>query len=126
MSTMFKIPNRPKTTKVTSDSDGILVRLKNMIAAKLKIDVVQLKCYIDQYVSEFGDGDSSKSNMTKSNMYNEFTRNKMTFRVFIKFLRVIRTSKIQINIKITTLDGHEVEVTDDVKLLRGKMNEEEG
>lgn len=109
-----------KHRKKYTSSDNILVRMKNKICRLLGIDVVQMKCFIEDYVHESSEGPSSKSNMTKANTYSELTRDTMTFKVFVKFLRIIRAKEVTLTVRITDEDGRTVEAEETISFLIGK------
>lgn len=94
--------------------EGVLVRIKNKINLALHINSQTLKLYIDSYVSAKYSKSSAKAHYDKVNNYHDFCKDKMTIKVFFKYLRVLRIKKISFSITVTTARGNEVTVTEDI------------
>lgn len=94
--------------------DGVLVRLKNKIALAMQINAQTLRLLIDSYYTAMYGKGYAKSHNDKVNALGDFTRDKMTIKVFFKFLRVIKAKKITITMTITTARDKEVTVSDDI------------
>lgn len=107
--------DRTKTKRATPD--GILVRLKDKLCIKLGIDSHALRMLIDRHIKETGGVGSSGSKMTKANTYSELCRDKMSIKVFFKFLNVIRSARVTIKITVETEHGKVVEVEDTVRFI---------
>lgn len=109
--------NKKNTQEISHTPEGVLVRLKEKIRLALGIDVSVLKILIDRFVSNTFQGvTSSKTHFAKVNIYNELAKDKMTIKVFFKFLKIINIRNVKITITITTGRGKEVSVTEDINL----------
>lgn len=104
------------TNKYVNTPEGVLVRIKNKINLAMHINTQTLKLYIDSYVSSKYNKSSTKAHFDKVNAYVDFCRDKMTIKVFFKYLRVLRIKKISFTITVTTARGHEVTVTEDIHM----------
>lgn len=97
--------------------ENILVRLKDQILLKLKIDQFNLRKYITNFVTTiFSNETPSKMHYIIINMVSEFINKKMTIKVFFKFLSVIGAKKITFSVTIVTFDNRVVEVSEEVEL----------
>lgn len=94
--------------------EGVLVRLKNKIGIAMQINAQTLRLLIDSYYTIMYGRGYAKSHNDKVNAYGDFTRDKMTIKVFFKYLRIIKVKKITITITLTTVRDKEVTVTEDV------------
>ena len=103
-----------------STPEGILVRLKNKICAVMGVDLYQLKCLIDQFINETEEGANGKSNMLRANTCSELNKPKMTFKVFFKFLRILRLKKITIKLVFVTETDQTLEVNEEITFMRKK------
>ena len=94
--------------------EGILVRMKNKISLALGVNPETLRLLIDRYVSiKYGKA-YSKSHFDKVNTYGELTSDKMTVKVFFKYLKIIQIKKITIAMTVTTARDKEITVREDV------------
>lgn len=144
MSSLYRHKHKAKNQDVSKTPEGILVYLKNklLIATKVtkeqldengkpKTPLVQentgsLKQLIDSYVSKYMQGDtSSKAHFAKVNIYNEMTKNKMTMKVFFKFLRILCVKKVVFTVTITTVADKEYTVSEDYSLSSGIFVEDQ-
>lgn len=97
--------------------EGILVRIKNKICLSLGIDTYKLKILIDRFLNiNFKDVAPSKRHYDKVNILNEFSKNKMTIKVFFKFLRIINVKKVRFNITLVTFNDKEINVIEDIDM----------
>lgn len=105
-------------TQRSNTPEGVLARLKSELVIALKIDAFKLKLLIDRFVNNrFSATPGSKTHFTKVNIYNELTKNRMTIKVFFKFIRILNiVKKIRITVTITTIKDEEITVYDDVNL----------
>lgn len=109
-------------TQSTSDSnlspESVLVRLKNKICLSLGIDIYKLKGYIDYFVTNnFSNIGGVKAHYIKVNLLNEIsTKNRISWKVFFKFLRIICVKKILITITIEQ-GNKTITVNEEIKLL---------
>jgi len=104
-------------SNISNTPEGILVRLKDKICLEAGIDVHRLKILIDKFVlNAFQGVVSSKTHFAKVNHYNELSKNKMTIKVFFKFLKIINVKRVKISITLTTLRDKEYTVTEDISL----------
>ena len=102
--------------KGVSSAESVLVRLKNYIAKGFFINAPTLKTLVDEFVSKkYGRG-NTKSHFDKVNTYNELTTDKMTIKVFFKFLRIIKIQKVTFTITVTNIRGKEVTVSDTINI----------
>lgn len=80
--------------------DGILARLARQILALKNIDHKPevLKILIDRFLEKNSEGISAttehRKHYIKSNLFNEITKNKMTMKVFVKFLMIMQIKKV--------------------------------
>lgn len=96
--------------------ESILVRLKDKICLALGIDIYKLKTLIDLFVvRNLTSTANSKSHFAKVNIYNELTKDKMTIKVFFKFLRIINIVKLRISITVVTASNTEATVSEDIR-----------
>lgn len=117
MSNMPNIPNTP---------EGVLVRLKEKIRITLGLDLYSLKLLIDKFVNNsFTVTPSSKTHFAKVNIYNELTKNKITIKVFFKYLKILNIKKLRISITITTARDKEITVTEEVNLFNTDVDANE-
>jgi hypothetical protein len=94
--------------------EGVLVRIKNKLNLALNINAQTLRLLIDRYVSIKYGKSYTKNHFDKVNTYNELCIDKMTIKVFFKFLRIIQIKKITINVTVTTARDKEVTVSEDI------------
>lgn len=112
-----QIPNTP---------EGVLMRLKEKICAVLEIDSFKLRLLVDRFVTTiFANSPGPRTNFAKVNINNELTKNKMTIKVFFKFLRILNVKKIRFSITITTARDKEFTVSEDINLFTTDFPEEE-
>lgn len=101
---------------VFKTSEGVLVVLKGKLFDAMKLNVETLRLAIDRYISiKHGKG-YSKSHFDKVNTFHELTSDKMTIKVFFKFLRILRIKKVTITMTVTTQFDKLVTVEEDVYL----------
>lgn len=103
--------------QASNTPEGILVRLKNKICLTMGIDTYKLKILIDRFLNiNFKDVAPSKRHYDKVNILNEFSKNKMTIKVFFKFLKIINIKHVRFNITLTTFNNKEINLTEDIDL----------
>jgi hypothetical protein len=103
--------------EISNTPEGVLIRLKNKICIALNIDIFKLKLLIDKFVNNsFSISPGSKTHFAKVNIYNELTKNKMTIKVFFKFLRILNIKKVKLSITITTPKDKEITVSEEINL----------
>lgn len=111
------IPNTP---------EGVLMRLKEKICLVLEIDPFKLRLLVDRFVTNtFANSPGPRINFAKVNINNELTKNKMTIKVFFKFLRILNVKKIRFSITITTPRDKEITVFEDINLFTSDFPDEE-
>jgi hypothetical protein len=116
--------NKKDVQEISHTPEGVLVRLKEKIRLALGIDVSVLKILIDRFVSNTFQGvTSSKTHFAKVNIYNELAKNKMTIKVFFKFLKIINIKNVKITVTITTPRGKEVSVSEEINLFNTNTGE---
>ncbi len=114
---MQNIPNTP---------EGVLVRLKEKIRIALGIDFYTLKLLIDKFVNNsFSVTPSSKTHFAKVNIYNELTKNKITIKVFFKYLKILNIKKLNISITIVTARDKEITVSEEINLFNTEVDSNE-
>ena len=97
--------------------ENVLVRLKTKLNGVLGLNPPSMKILIDRFITaNFGHA-NSKTHFAKVNTYNELSSDKMTIKVFFKYLVIARFRKVTITITGTTLSGKEVSVSEDVNLV---------
>lgn len=103
--------------KISSTPEGILVKLKTKIAVAIGLDPYKLKMLIDRYTVTTCNGlNNSKTHFTKINHYNQLNQDKMTIKVFFKFLRILSIKNVKITIDITTPKDRVITVSEEVNL----------
>lgn len=105
---MNNIPNTP---------EGVLMRLKEKVCLGLELDPFKLRLLVDRFVTNtFSTSPGSKINFAKVNINNELTKNKMTIKVFFKFLKILNIKKVRFSVTITTARDKELTVFEDINL----------
>lgn len=103
--------------QASNTPEGILVRIKNKICLSMGIDTHKLKILIDRFLNiNFKDVAPSKRHYDKVNILNEFSKNKMTIKVFFKFLKIINIKHIKFNIVLTTFNNKEISIIEDIDM----------
>lgn len=113
---VVRIKKEPETVNTP---DGVLVRIKNKLCMHedLKIDHHKLKLLIDRFVIKAFNGiTNARMHHDKINTYNEINKNRMTIKVFFKFLKIIEAKSISISVTIVTKRDIEVTVVEDIKI----------
>lgn len=105
-----------RITEGTNTPEGVLVRIKDKLCLAIGLDISRIKLLVDRYVIKNVSIDGSKSHFTKVNMFNDLTRDRMTIKVFFKFLNVILVRRVIIKVDVTTTDGSECSVLEDLSL----------
>lgn len=81
--------------------DSFLVVIKNQLCRAMGIDNSILVSSIDRFVNQtLPDLDSVKKRYIRTNIFSEFAKDKMTVKVFFKFLRIINIKKIKFNVTV--------------------------
>jgi hypothetical protein len=112
--------------EVSNTPEGVLVRLKNKIRLALGLDTYKLKLMIDRFVIiTFNGINSSKTHFAKVNIFNEITKDRMTVKVFFKFLRIINIKSIRISVTLKTAKDVEYTVFEDVNLFTAEEGPDE-
>ena len=108
---------------ISNTPEGVLVRLQNKICKILGIDLFHKKLLIDKFVNScFAATPNSKTHFAKVNIYNELTKNKMTIKVFFKFLKILNIKKVNISVTITTARDKEITVEEEVNLFNTEVD----
>jgi len=112
--------------EISNTPEGVLVRLKEKICLALGIDTYKLKLLIDRFVINASQGvTNTKTHFAKVNIYNELSKDKMTIKVFFKFLKIINIKSVRITVTVVTSKDKEVSVAEDINLFsRGGCDEE--
>lgn len=111
------IPNTP---------EGVLMRLKEKICLALDIESFKLRLLVDRFITNtFANSPGPRTNFAKVNLNNALTKNKMTIKVFFKFLRILNVKKIHFSITITTQRDKEITVFEDINLFTTDFKDEE-
>lgn len=108
--------------KPTNSPEGVLVRIKSMLCVALDLTPSRLKLLVDKFVRENMQTSGSKTHYTRVNTYNEFTTDRMTIKVFFKFLRILDIQSVEFKVRVKTRMGREVEVAEVVHLVRQDPN----
>jgi len=104
-------------TKISSTPEGILVKLKERISLAIGLDPYRLKMLIDKYtINSYKGVDNSKAHFTKVNHYNQLNKDKMTIKVFFKFLRILNIKSVNITVTLTTSRDKHITVSEEVNL----------
>lgn len=111
--------------EISNTPEGVLVRLKDKICLTLGLDVYKIKLLIDKFViNTFHGVTSSKTHFAKVNIYNELSKNKMTIKVFFKFLRIINIKSVRISVTIRTARDKEYTVYEDINIFAASEDDE--
>lgn len=109
---------KPITGGNSNSPDSVLARLKDKLNLTLGIDIYKLKALIDQNAAKSFNGKvNSKVHFDKSNAYQELTKDKISIKVFFKYLLLLNLDKARISVTITTKRGKEYTVYEDIKFL---------
>lgn len=123
----MKEPNQKGV--MSAKPDGVLAVLARRILATYGINSSTmhiLKNLIDRYVSnELNLTTDFKKSYAKSNLYNELTKNKMTMKVFIKLLSILRIKKFTITVGFVTLKDEYKEVSETFVTLNTDESEDD-
>lgn len=112
--------------EISNTPEGVLVRIKEKVRLKLGIDISVLKILIDQFVSNTFQGvTSSKTHFAKVNIYNELSKDKMTIKVFFKFLRIIKIKKVKFTVEVTTARDRVISVEEEINLFNSKIGDDD-
>lgn len=68
--------------------------------------------YIENPANGFNARDRNQSSNIRGNILKEITNGQITWKVFIKGLRILDITKCEISFKLTTSDGKEINYTD--------------
>ena len=105
--------------------DGVLVRLKDKLCIASGVDVHKLKILIDRHVMRTFNGvTNSKTHVDRINTYNELTKDKMTIKVFFKFLKMLDLESVKITVAVKTRTGIEYSVQEDINFMSNDLAEE--
>lgn len=96
--------------------EGVLVRIKNKLSLALGVNPPTLKLLIDRYVSMNSGRNSSKAHFDKVNAYDQLSGEKMTIKVFFKYLRILQIKKITIAVTVTTVRDKVVTVSEEINM----------
>ena len=107
--------------KPSNTPENVLVRIKEILSLKLGLTPAKLKLMVDKFVRENMQTSGSKTHYTRVNTYNEFTTDRMTIKVFFKFLRIIDIQSVEFSVKVRTKTGKEV-----MKNMRKQYGEKKG
>ena len=103
--------------EISNTPEGVLVRLKDKLCLALGLDVFKIKMLIDKFVvTTFQGVANSKTHFAKVNIFNEITKNKMTIKVFFKFLRIINIKSVRISVTVKTVRDKEYTVHEDINI----------
>jgi len=120
----LKTSNNDK--QIVNTPEGILVRLKDKLCLALGLDAYKIKLLIDRFIlTTFQGSLNTKSHFAKVNIYNELSKNKMTIKVFFKFLRIINVKNIKISVTIRTHKDREFTVHEDINIFSIDMPEKD-
>lgn len=108
----MRVKKEPETINTP---DGVLARLKHKICIALNIDNTRLRMLIDRFVLKVFNGvENTRTHYDKINIYNELSKNRMTIKVFFKFLRILDLPKVRITVTVTTRRGDEITVFEEI------------
>jgi len=109
--------NKMHKRKFGNSSESILARIANKIYIALDLtDASKLKTVVLRYIANINNDTQIRHYYTKINLFNEINKDKMTFKVFMKLLRVLSIRKIVFDITITTSLNKEVIVHEEICL----------
>lgn len=116
---VLRVRKEPETVNTP---DGVLVRIKNKLCLALSIDPHKLKLLIDRFVIKAFNGvTNTKMHHDKINTYNEINKNKMTIKVFFKFLKIIEAKSVSITVKVVTKRDIEVTVVEEIRIFSSDL-----
>jgi hypothetical protein len=106
--------------------EGVLMRLKLRICESLGISPGALRTHVDRFVNNiFANTPGPRTNFAKVNINNELTKNRMTIKVFFKFLRILNVKRVKFSVTITTIRDVEVTVDETINLFTTDYAENE-
>lgn len=105
--------------------EGILARLKDKLMIMLNIDFYSLKSIIDRFVkNRFANmPGTKKTHYAKTNLYNEITKDRLSIKVFFKFLQIIEAKKVKITVTVTTKKDVDVTVEEEIMFHHNDLEE---
>ena len=107
------------------NQETFLVHVAWDIVNALGTNLHNVKLCVDSYVGKLYGRTSAKTHFAKVNLLNELTSNKMTVKVFFKFLLVLGLKRIKFNITVTDARGRETSFESDWSLLSFAMDKVE-
>lgn len=105
-----------KEKKFSHTSESILARIANKTYIELGVNVTILKGLIHRFVASLPVSRDTKTYYTRINWFNDLTKSVMTFKVFMRMLRVLNVTRVVFKITVYTANGKEATVTEDVSL----------
>jgi hypothetical protein len=112
--------------EVSNTPEGVLVRLKDKLCIVTGLDPQKIKLLVDKFVvTTFQGVANSKTHFAKVNIYNELTKNKMTIKVFFKFLRIINIKSVRISVTVRTVRDNEFTVHEDINIFTTDQTDED-
>lgn len=108
---------KKRLTEIPHTPEGVLMRLKEKITEILHIDPAKQRALVDRFVNNiFMNTPGPRTNFAKVNINNELTKNRMTIKVFFKFLRILNIKKVKFSITVVTERDFEVTVDEEISL----------
>lgn len=108
----FDKENDTSTKGVTSDN--ILVHIKNKLNESLGLTAKQIRILTDEYINSFAYEVGVPKQHERASKYAEFSANKMTIKVFLKYLRVLLINKVTFELTVTNVRGKTVTISEEV------------
>lgn len=106
--------------------EGVLVRLKHKICLAAKLDPYNLKLLIDKFVLSSNNGIvNAQTHFAKVNIYNAITKNRMSIKIFFRFLKVINIKNVKLTVTVTTAADREITVSEDINLFTSYVDDNE-
>lgn len=103
--------------------ETVLVNIKERLNKLLGLTPTRLKMLVEKFVRETMHLTGSKVHFTRVNTYNEFATNKMTIKVFFKYLHIIGAESVEFKVKVRVRGGLEAEASQIVNLTRGEPSQ---
>ena len=103
--------NRNKPSSEFNTPGGILIRLKNKLLARLRIDATRLNLLVDKYAVKLNGGRrNAQSQSDRTNLLAALNRKQLSINKFFSFLMALDLKSVKITITIETKDGDVVSV----------------
>lgn len=103
--------NRNKPSSEFNTPGGILIRLKNKILTRMRIDATRLNLLVDKYSIKLNGGrKNARSQSDRTNLLAALNKNHISINKFFSFLMALDLKSVKITVTIVTKDDEEIVV----------------